>query len=226
MNVLMLLTSHGELGTTGHKTGVWLEEFAAPYYHFRDAGFGVALASPLGGEPPLDPRSSDPSAATDATRRFNDDADAKAEFSSTHKLSEVAADGFDAVFIAGGHGPLWDLSEDPAAAKLIARFWTDGKPVSAVCHGSGVLKSVLVDGKPLVSGKRVTGFTNAEEDLAKLTDVVPYLLEDELKKLGGTFEAAAPFQSHAIVDGKLVTGQNPASSVAVADAVIELLKAK
>ena len=224
MKILMLLTSHAELGNTGHKTGVWLEEFAAPYYTFVDEGFDVTLASPKGGQPPLDPRSADPSSATDATKRFDGDAATQKVLASTRTLQDVDAADFDAVFVAGGHGPLWDLTEDHRAASLIANFWTEGKVVSAVCHGSGVLKSVSIDGVPLVTGKRVTGFSNAEEDLVKLTSVVPYLVQDELARLGGNYEQAAPFAPLAVVDGRLVTGQNPASSVAVAEAVIAQFK--
>jgi putative intracellular protease/amidase len=223
MKILLVLTSHDQLGNTGHKTGFWLEEFAAPYYVFKDAGATVTLASPKGGQPPLDPRSADPSAQTEATRRFATDAAAKADLAHTALLSDVGAGDFDAIFYAGGHGPLWDLAEDKTSIALIEAFWTSGKPVSAVCHGPGVLRHATVDGAPLAKGRKVTGFSNSEEAAVKLTDVVPFLVEDELKRLGGLYRKGPDWGSFVAVDGKLVTGQNPASSVGVAKAVIGML---
>lgn len=224
MKILMVLTSHDQLGQTGHKTGFWLEEFAAPYYVFRDAGAEVVLASPRGGQPPLDPKSDDPEAQTDATRRFKDDAAAKEQLASTHVLSQVDADGFDAVFYPGGHGPLWDLAEDSDSRKLIERFAATDRVVGAVCHAPAVFRHTMAaDGKPLVAGKRVTGFTNSEEEAVGLTDVVPFLVEDMLKTNGGQYEKGADWASFVLIDGKLVTGQNPASSEEAAEAVLKLL---
>ena len=224
MKILMVLTSHDQLGNTGKKTGFWLEEFAAPYYAFKDAGADVTLVSPQGGQPPLDPKSDEPDAQTDATRRFKADAAAQAALAHTGKLSEVASDGFDALFYPGGHGPLWDLAEDAYSIALIETMYAAGKPVAAVCHGPGVLRHPRrADGQPLVAGKKVTGFTNSEEAAVQLTDVVPFLVEDELKRLGGQYSQLADWQPYAVVDGNLVTGQNPASSVVVAQAVLKLL---
>ncbi|WP_372801418.1 type 1 glutamine amidotransferase domain-containing protein [Paracoccus seriniphilus] len=224
MKILMVLTSHDQLGQTGHKTGFWLEEFAAPYYVFRDAGAEVVLASPRGGQPPLDPKSDDPEAQTDATRRFKDDAAAKEQLASTHVLSQVDADGFDAVFYPGGHGPLWDLAEDRDSRKLIERFAATDRVVGAVCHAPAVFRHTMAaDGKPLVAGRRVTGFTNSEEEAVGLTDVVPFLVEDMLKTNGGQYEKGADWASFVLIDGKLVTGQNPASSEEAAEAVLKLL---
>jgi putative intracellular protease/amidase len=223
MNILMVLTSHDALGDTGQKTGFWLEEFAAPYFVFRDAGATVTLASPAGGQPPLDPKSDAPEGQTDATRRFKADSAAQAALAHTHKLAEIDASAFDAVFYPGGHGPLWDLAEDPKSIALIEAFWAAGKPVAAVCHAPGVLRHVTDNGQPLVKGKRVTGFTNTEEAAVGLNKVVPFLLEDELKTLGGVYERQGDWQSFAVADGKLVTGQNPASSEAVAEALLALL---
>ncbi|HXP96754.1 MAG TPA: type 1 glutamine amidotransferase domain-containing protein [Telmatospirillum sp.] len=225
MKILVVLTSHDELGDTGHKTGFWLEELAAPYYVFKDAGADLTLASPKGGQPPLDPRSDDPSAQTDATRRFKADATALAALAKTVKLSGTAAADFDAIFYAGGHGPLWDLSEDKTSIALIESFWAAGKPVSAVCHAPGVLRHATVNGVPLVKGKKVTGFSNSEEEAVKLTDIVPFLVEDELTRLGGQYEKGPDWGSFVRIDGKLVTGQNPGSSAAVAEKVLELLRA-
>ena len=224
MNILMVLTSHDQLGDTGKKTGFWLEEFAAPYYVFKDAGASVTLASPKGGQPPLDPKSDAADAQTDATRRFKDDADAQAQPASTKRLSEVTIDGFDAVFFPGGHGPLWDLAEDADARRLIEGFAAADRPVGAVCHAPAVFRHTQgPDGKPLVSGRRVTGFTNTEEDGVGLTDVVPFLVEDMLKANGGTYEKGADWASFVLTDGKLVTGQNPASSEDAAKALLKLL---
>jgi putative intracellular protease/amidase len=224
MKVLIVLTSHEDLGNTGKKTGFWLEEFAAPYYALRDAGAQLTLASPKGGQPPLDPKSDDPSAQTDATRRFAADAAARAELADTKRVADVDASDFDAVFYPGGHGPLWDLAEDPASIALIEKTIAAGKPVAAVCHAPGVLRHVKgADGKPLVAGKSVTGFSNAEEAAVGLTDVVPFLVEDMLKESGGSYSKAADWQPHVAVDGLLITGQNPASSEPVAEALLKAL---
>jgi len=220
----MVLTSHDQLGDTGKKTGFWLEEFAAPYYALKDAGAGITVVSPAGGQPPLDPKSDEPDAQTDATRRFKADADAQRVLASTGKLSEVKADDFDAVFYPGGHGPLWDLAEDRDSIALIEAMVAADKPVAAVCHAPGVLRKVkAADGSPLVKGKKVTGFTNTEEDAVGLTQVVPFLVEDMLKKNGGEYSKGADWQSYVVTDGKLVTGQNPASSEAGAEALLKLL---
>ena len=225
MKILMVLTSHDQLGNTGKKTGFWLEEFAAPYYAFKDAGADVTLVSPQGGQPPLDPKSDEPDAQTDATRRFKADAAAQAALAHTGKLSEVSGDGFDAVFYPGGHGPLWDLAEDADSIKLIETMAAAGKTVSAVCHAPGVLRHVkAADGTPLVKGKKVTGFTNTEEAGVQLTDIVPFLVEDMLVKNGGLYSKGADWQSYVVTDGKLITGQNPASSEAAALAVVRQLK--
>jgi putative intracellular protease/amidase len=223
MKILMVLTSHDTLGNTGRKTGFWLEEFAAPYFTFLDAGADVTLASPKGGQPPIDPVSDTPEGQTDWTRRFKEDPAAQAALASTSRLSDVSAGDYDAVFYPGGHGPMWDLAEDPRSIALIEAFWDAGKPVAAVCHAPGVLHRVRIQGRPLVEGKRVTGFTNGEEEAVHLTTVVPFLVEDELKRLGGRYEKASDWASFAVTDGKLVTGQNPASSRAGAEALLKLL---
>ena len=225
MKILMVLTSHDQLGDTGHKTGFWLEEFAAPYYVFKDAGADITLASPKGGHPPLDPKSDEPDAQTAATERFRQDADAQKALANTQPLAGINADDYDAVFYPGGHGPLWDLAEDADSIRLIETFYADGKAVGAVCHAPGVLRHTKApDGQPLVKGKRVAGFTNTEEAAVGLTDIVPFLVEDMLKANGGEYSQAADWHSHAVTDGHLVTGQNPASSEAAAHAVLELLK--
>lgn len=225
MNVLMVLTSHDQLGNTGKKTGFWLEEFAAPYYAFKDAGADVTLVSPKGGQPPLDPKSDEPDSQTDATRRFKSDAAAQAALASTGKLSEASAGGFDAVFYPGGHGPLWDLAEDPDSIKLIETMAAAGKIVSAVCHAPGVLRHArTAHGAPLVQGRKVTGFTNTEEAAVQLTNIVPFLVEDELVAKGGQYSKGADWQPHVVVDGKLITGQNPASSAPAALAVLRQLQ--
>ncbi len=225
MNILIVLTSHDALGDTGRKTGFWLEEFAAPYYAFVDAGANVTLASPLGGQPPLDPKSDDPDAQTDDTRRFRKDAQAQGLLAATRRLSDVQPADYDAVFYPGGHGPLWDLAEDAKSVALIETMLAAGKPVAAVCHAPGVLRHArTADGKPLVQGRQVTGFSNAEEAAVQLTDVVPFLVEDELKKLGGLYSSGADWQPHVVSDGLLITGQNPASSVGVAQVLLERLK--
>ncbi|MBV8048749.1 MAG: type 1 glutamine amidotransferase domain-containing protein [Paludibacterium sp.] len=224
MNILLVLTSHDKLGNTGEKTGFWLEELAAPYYAFLDAGATLTLASPKGGQPPLDPKSDDPSAQTEATRRFRADAAAMKALAHTQKLADVSLAGFDAVFYPGGHGPLWDLAEDPLSIALIEQAIQAGKPVGAVCHAPGVLRHVKgVDGKPLVNGRQVTGFSNSEEAAVGLTEVVPFLVEDMLKANGGHYLSGADWQPHAVTDGLLVTGQNPASSEAAAHALLNLL---
>lgn len=225
MKILMVLTSHDALGDTGKKTGFWLEEFAAPYYVLKDAGAEITLASPRGGQPPLDPKSDEPDAQTDATRRFKDDAAAQAALAATHPLSEVSADDFDAVFYPGGHGPLWDLAEDPVSIALIEAFARADKPVGAVCHAPAALRHVKgPDGEFLVKGRKVTGFTNGEEEGVGLTDVVPFLVEDMLTANGGRYSKGADWGVHVVTDGKLVTGQNPASSEGAAEALLALLK--
>nr|WP_322938740.1 type 1 glutamine amidotransferase domain-containing protein [Pseudomonas sp. s4] len=225
MKILLVLTSHDRLGETGHKTGFWLEEFAAPYYSFKDAGAQLTLASPKGAQPPIDPKSDDESAQTDATRRFAKDAEAQRELANTLPLKQVRAEDFDALFYPGGHGPLWDLAESADSIALIERFQALGKPVAAVCHAPGVLRHVKgSDGKPLVAGKRVTGFSNSEEEAVQLTEVVPFLVEDMLKGNGGLYTRADDWQSHVEVDGLLITGQNPASSEACAEALLAQLK--
>lgn len=225
MKILMVLTSHDQLGDTGRKTGFWLEELAAPYYVFKDAGADVVLASPKGGKPPLDPKSNEPGFQTDQTRRFEADAEASAALSSTVRLDGVGHDGFDAVFYPGGHGPLWDLAEDAASIKLIETTLQAGKPVALVCHAPGVLRHVKApDGKPLVEGKVVTGFTNTEEEAVGLTQVVPFLVEDELKRNGGKFSKAGDWEPHVVAEGLLITGQNPASSGPAAERLLKQLK--
>ena len=222
MKILMVLTSHDKLVNTGRKTGFWLEEFAAPYYTFLDAGATVTLASPKGGQPPIDPKSDAPEGQTDLTRRFKQDPKTQAVLANTLKLSDVKAADYDAVFYPGGHGPMWDLTENPTSIALIEAFYNAGKPVAAVCHAPAVLHRVKYRGEPIVKGKRVTGFTNSEEEAVHLTKVVPFLVEDELKRLGGRYEKAPDWQSFVITDGKLVTGQNPASSKAGAEALLKL----
>ena len=224
MKILMVLTSHDKLGDTGNKTGFWLEEFAAPYYVFKDAGADVALASPLGGQPPLDPSSDAEDAQTEATKRFKADNAAQKELANTVVLDNVDAEGFDAIFYPGGHGPLWDLAEDAASIGLIETFAASDRPVGAVCHAPAVLKHPKgADGKPLVSGKTVTGFTNTEEEAVGLTQVVPFLVEDMLKANGGDYQKGDDWASFVVVDGKLVTGQNPASSEAAASKLLALM---
>ena len=224
MKILMVLTSHDQLGQTGKKTGFWLEEFAAPYYVFKDAGVQVTLASPRGGQPPIDPKSDDASTQSDVTRRFKGDAAAQAVLASTHTLQDVSAGDFDAVFYPGGHGPLWDLAEDAKSVALIEAMLAAGKPVTAVCHAPGVLRHVkLADGQSVVQGKSVTGFTNTEEESVGLTNVVPFLVEDMLKHNGGKYSKTDDFQPYVITDGLLITGQNPASSEPAAQALLKML---
>ncbi|MEU7476563.1 type 1 glutamine amidotransferase domain-containing protein [Lentzea sp. NPDC042327] len=225
MNVLIVLTSHDELGDTGRKTGFWLEELAAPYYRLKEAGATLTLASPKGGRPPLDPKSDEPDTQTDDTRRFAADPEAEAALSSTVALSAVDPADYDAVFYPGGHGPLWDLAEDTDSIRVIQDTLRAGKPVALVCHAPGVLRHVTgEDGEPLVKGRSVTGFTNGEEDGAGLTDVVPFLVEDELKAKGGDYSKGPDWGSYVVRDGLLITGQNPASSAEAADALVALLR--
>ncbi|MEQ1519475.1 MAG: type 1 glutamine amidotransferase domain-containing protein [Usitatibacteraceae bacterium] len=227
MKILMVLTSHDQLGDTGKKTGFWLEEFAAPYYVFHDAGAEITLGSPKGGKPPLDPKSDEAEAQTPATERFKKDADAQAVLASTHKLADIDVDSFDAVFYPGGHGPLWDLTEDTHSIQIIETAIASGKPVAAVCHAPGVLKNVQgTDGKPLVNGKKVTGFTNSEEDAVGLTDIVPFLVEDMLKANGGIYAKGADWSEFVLEDGLLITGQNPASSEKAAQMLLQKLALK
>ncbi|MFC5582422.1 type 1 glutamine amidotransferase domain-containing protein [Rhodanobacter terrae] len=224
MKILLVLTSHDRLGDTGEKTGFWLEELAAPYYAFVDAGAQVTLASPRGGQPPLDPKSNETAFQTDTTRRFEADATAVAALATTRKLVDVEVADFDAVFYPGGHGPLWDLAQDRTSIALIEKTVASGKPVALVCHAPGVLRHVKgVDGKPLVNGKAVTGFSNAEEEAVGLTKIVPFLVEDMLKANGGIYSSGADWQSHVAVDGLLITGQNPGSSEATARALLKQL---
>ncbi len=226
MKILMVLTSHDQLGNTGRKTGFWLEEFAAPYFVFRDAGVELTLASPKGGQPPIDPKSNLPENQTPAMERFKKDAAAQKALANTLKLADVKAEDFDTVFYSGGHGPMWDLAESPVSIALIESFYNSGKPVALVCHSPGVLHRVTYKGAPLVKGKRVTGFTNEEEEEVQLTKVVPFLVEDELKRLGAIFQKVPKWQPFSIVDGRLITGQNPASSTSAAQALLELLAVK
>ena len=225
MNILLVLTSHDQLGNTGQKTGFWLEEFAAPYYVLLDAGATLTLASPKGGQPPLDPKSDEPDARTPATERFKADPAAQAALASTVVLSTISADDYDAVFYPGGHGPLWDLAEDPASIALIETMYGAGKPVAAVCHAPAVLRHAkALDGSALVKGKSVTGFSNTEEAAVQLTDVVPFLLEDELTAKGAIYSKSEDWHPYAVTDGMLMTGQNPASSELVARALLEALQ--
>ena len=224
MKILMVLTSHDELGTTGKKTGFWLEELAAPYYAFLDAGAEITLASPKGGQPPLDPKSDEPDSQTDETRRFHADSAAQAVLASTVKLDTVDQEAFDAVFYPGGHGPLWDLANDKHSISLIEQTLQAGKPVALVCHAPGVLRDVKnADGTPLVKGKIVTGFTNSEEEGVGLTDVVPFLVEDVLKQNGGLYSRGDDWQSYTVQDGLLITGQNPGSSAETAKVLLASL---
>ena len=226
MKILMVLTSHDQLGNTGRKTGFWLEEFAAPYFAFRDAGVDVTLASPKGGQPPIDPKSDLPENQTPAMARFKRDAKAQKALSQTLKLSDMKSEDFDTIFYVGGHGPMWDLVDNPDSIALIESFYNSGKPVAAVCHAPGVLHRVTCEGESIVKGKRVTGFTNGEEEAVHLTNIVPFLVEDELKRLGGLYEKAPDWQSRVVVDGRLITGQNPASSFDAAQALLKLMARK
>ncbi|WP_406704752.1 type 1 glutamine amidotransferase domain-containing protein [Sodalis sp.] len=224
MKVAMILTSHDRLGDTGKQTCFWLEELVAPYYTLHDAGVEITLASPQGGQPPLDPKSDEPDAQTQDTERFRTDRAAQQALAATVRVDTLRAEDFDAVFYPGGHGPLWDLAEDPHSIALIKQTFADGKPVAAVCHSPGVLRHAKKpDGTPLVAGKRVTGFTNSEEQGVQLTKVVPFLVEDELRRLGGQFERTDDWQSYSVTNGHLVTGQNPASSTAIAQNLLKIL---
>ncbi|MBN8413370.1 MULTISPECIES: type 1 glutamine amidotransferase domain-containing protein [Halomonas] len=224
--VLVVVTSHDTLGDTGKKTGFWLEELAAPYYVLKDAGVEVTLASPKGGQPPLDPASEGEDFQTDATRRFDQDAQAQRDLANTAVLSEMKVEDFDAIFYPGGHGPLWDLTNDADSIRLIEQFHAAGKPVSAVCHAPAVLlKAKKSDGTPFVDGVRVTGFTNGEEAAVGLTEIVPFLVEDSLQQQGGLYEKKADFTAFAIQDGLIITGQNPMSSEGVAELLLDSLKA-
>ena len=225
MNILMVLTSHDKLGDTGKKTGFCLEEFAAPYYAFLDAGVNITLASPAGGQPPLDPSSDTEDAQTKDTKRFKDDKDAQERLANTKKLADVKAEDFDSVFYPGGHGPLWDLAVDKNSIELIESFVKQDKPVAFVCHAPAALKNVKVNGEYLVKGKKVTGFTNTEEEGVQLTDVVPFLLEDVLKANGGDYQKGADWESYVVEDGLLITGQNPASSEEAAKRLLAKLNA-
>lgn len=225
MKVLIVLTSHDTLGDTGRKTGFWLEELAAPYYRFKESGAQIVLASPKGGQPPLDPKSNEPGFQTADTKRFESDEEALTALSNTVRLDGVSADGFDAVFYPGGHGPLWDLAEDADSVRLIESTLRAGKPLALVCHAPGVLRRAVDEsGEPLVRGVTVTGFANSEEEAVQLTTVVPFLVEDELVRLGGIYSKADDWQPYVVQDGLLITGQNPASSAPAADALIEAIK--
>jgi putative intracellular protease/amidase len=226
MKILMVLTSHDQLGNTGLTTGFWLEEFAAPYYAFLEAGADITVASPKGGQPPLDPKSDEPDFQTDETRRFNADRAAQSVLASTVPLAFIQTNDYDAVFYPGGHGPLWDLAEDKVSIAMIETLYASGKPVAFVCHAPGVLRHVkAVDGTPLVQGKKVTGFTNSEEDAVGLTTIVPFLVEDVLKGNGGLYSSGPDWSSYTVKDGLLITGQNPGSSVETASVLIKTLQA-
>jgi len=226
MKIVMVLTSHDQLGNTGRTTGFWLEEFAAPYYVFSDAGVQLTLASPKGGQPPIDPKSDEPENQTPAMARFKKDAAAQKALSQTIKLADIKSENYDTIFYVGGHGPMWDLAESPVSIALLESFYNSGKPIALVCHSPGVLRHVTYQGAPLVKGKRVTGFTNGEEQEMHLTNVVPFLVEDELMRLGATFEKRADWQPLSIIDGRLITGQNPASSTLAAQNLVNLLAAQ
>ena len=226
MKILMVLTSHDQLGNTGRTTGFWLEEFAAPYFVFRDACVQLNLASPKGGQPPVDPKSDLAENQTDAMARFKKDAAAQRALSQTAKLADMKSQDFDSIFYVGGHGPMWDLAESADSIALLESFYNSGKPIALVCHSPGVLRHVTYKGAPLVKGKQVTGFTNGEEEEMKLTHVVPFLVEDELMRLGAIFEKVADWQPFHVIDGLLITGQNPASSTGTAQALITLLSAQ
>lgn len=227
MEILIVLTSHALLGNTGEKTGFWIEEFATPYYYLVDNGANVTLASPDGGQPPIDPTSDKPENQTESTKRFKNDVALQEKLSNTLKLSEISTKEYDAVFYPGGHGPLWDLAESEVSAKLIEGFYNANKPVAFVCHAPAALKNVKnISGEPLVKGKKVTGFTNSEEELVGLTNVVPFLVEDMLKEKGGIYSKSNDFEAYALEDGLLITGQNPASSQEVAELLLTQLELK
>ncbi|MGY3052247.1 putative intracellular protease/amidase [Pedobacter sp. UYEF25] len=225
MKVLFVITSHDKLGDTGKKTGFWVEEFASPYYKFQDSGYEITVATPKGGQAPIDPSSEAKSAQTSATERYYKDQKVQEIIANTHKLSEMKVSDFDAVFYPGGHGPLWDLANDEDSAKLILDFYNSGKIVGAVCHAPGVFKNVKFEnGDSFVKGKNVTGFSNTEEEAVQLTNVVPFLVETELKNLGGHYSKTDDWGVHVVEDGLLITGQNPASSESVAERIISRLK--
>ena len=225
MKILIVLTSHSDLGNTGHKTGFWIEEFAAPYYAMQKAGATITIASPKGGQPPIDPKSDEPASQTPATIRFKADKELQNLVAHTRKLENISTDEFDGVFYPGGHGPLWDLTNDKDSIKLLETFWKHKKPIAAVCHAPAVLLNVVDEkGEPLVKGKKVTGFTNTEEEAVQLTKIVPFLLEDELKNKGGIYSKKEDWATYVVKDGLLITGQNPASSEAAAEELIKLLK--
>lgn len=226
MKILMVLTSHNILGNTGRPTGFWLEEFAAPYFVFRDAGVQLTLASPKGGQPPIDPKSDLPENQTPAMARFKQDKTAQEALAHTVKLETVKAEDYDTVFYPGGHGPMWDLAESPLSIALLEAFYSSGKPIALVCHSPGVLRHVKYNGVPLVKGKHVTGFTNGEEEEVQLTKVVPFLVEDELLRLGAIFEKKANWEPFSIVDGRLITGQNPASSTLGAQNLLKVVSSQ
>jgi putative intracellular protease/amidase len=222
MKILMVLTSHDELGDTGRKTGFWLEEFAAPYFIFKDAGAEITIASPKGGQPPLDPKSNEPAFQTELTHRFEADPDAQKALANSVRLDGVSHEGFDTVFYPGGHGPMWDLAEDMNSVRLIESTLAAGKPLALVCHAPVALhRARKPDGTPLVQGKRVTCFTNSEEEAVGLTKVVPFLVEDALRRLGGIYSSADDWQPHVVSDGLLITGQSPASSGPTAETLLE-----
>ncbi|WP_265528566.1 type 1 glutamine amidotransferase domain-containing protein [Sphingomicrobium marinum] len=224
MKILMVMTSHGELGDTGEKTGIWLEEFAAPYYAIKDAGHEVALASPKGGQPPIDPRSEGDDSETEATRRFRNDPEAQAAFDSTRILADIDVSQYDGIFYPGGHGPLWDLVNDSDSKTIIETALANDTPVALVCHAPAVLKNVVSEaGEPIAKGRKLTGFTNSEEEAVGLTDTVPFLLEDVLRQQGGNFSCSDDFTPHVVTDGLLVTGQNPPSSAPTAEALLRVL---
>ena len=223
MKIVMVLTSHDTLGNTGRKTGFWLEEFAAPYFVFRDAGVELTLASPKGGQPPIDPKSDLPENQTAAMTRFKKDERAQKELSQTVKLETIKSEDFDTVFYPGGHGPMWDLAESADSIALLESFYNSGKPIALVCHSPGVLRHVKYNGEPLVKGKHVTGFTDGEEEEVQLTHVVPFLVEDELLRLGAIYEKVRNWQPFSVVDGRLITGQNPASSTVTAQALMKYM---
>ena len=224
--VLFVVTSHDKLGNTEGKTGFWTEEFAAPYYELIDKGVIIDIATPLGGQPPIDPKSEDPSAATEDTKRFNADTELLAKLKNTKKLTDVKESDYDAVFYPGGHGPLWDLATDENSIALIEAFYTNNKPVAFVCHSPAALKNVKINGEFLVKGKKVTGFSNTEEEAVGLTNVVPFLLEDALQANGATYSKVTDWQPYAVEDGLLITGQNPASSKLVAEKLLNQLNLK
>ncbi len=227
MKVLMVLTSHDQLGNTGRKTGFWLEELAAPYFVFKDAGVEITLASPKGGRPPLDPKSNEPNFRTDLTVRFEKDPAAQAQLDRTISLDSVRQEDFDTLFYPGGHGPMWDLAEDKNSIKLIESFIAAGKPIAIVCHSTGALHHVkTTDGKYLVQNREVTGFTNGEEEEMGLSKVVPFLVEDEMLRLGAVFSKKADWAVHVVSDGLLITGQNPASSGPAANTLMAAVKEK